>query len=111
MSKAKTAPAPYVGYLVVISVTNIETGQVVPVSRIQCPDRVGAARLLSEISETREALGELLPGLSAEGYELSEPVVPMVRSFAEAMEASTMSEDVKAYWRREIASGDLLGPA
>ena len=105
-----TTPEP-AGYLVVISVTNIETGQVVPVSRIQCPDRVRAARLLSEISETREALGELLPGLSAEGYELSEPVVPMVRSFAEAMEASTMSEDVKAYWRRELAQGDLLGPA
>ena len=109
---SQTQEAQPAGWLVVISVTNIETGQIVPVARHACSDVLRARTMLSEIREVGDELFDLLPGITAVGYELSEPLpVPAVRSFAEAMESSTMSEEVKAYWREEIAKGDFIGAA
>ena len=107
-----TQEAQPAGWLVVISVTNIETGQIVPVARHSCSDVLQAKTMLAEIREVGDDLFDLLPGITAAGYELLEPLpVPALRTFAEAMESSTLDEGLKAYWRQEIAKGDFLGPA
>ena len=54
MSNAKKAPetaAALVPFYVVITVCDLETGQAVPVSRIDCRDLLHARNLLAEMSE------------------------------------------------------------
>ena len=110
MKNAQETTAQPVPWYVVITVTDMETGEAVPVSRFDCRDLLHARTLLSEIRELAESLEEFLPGLVATGYELGDGV-PALLSFAEVMEASDMKEEDKLYWRGEIAREGLLGAA
>ena len=104
MSNAKKAAAEKatepVPYYVVITVCDLETGQAVPVSRIDCRDLLHARNLLSEVRELAEDLAEFLPGMAATGFELGEP---KLQSFADAIETGSMNEEDKLYWRGIIA--------
>ena len=110
MKNAQETTAQPVPWYVVITVTDMETGEAVPVSRFDCRDLLQARTLLSEIRELAEGLEEFLPGLVATGSELGEGV-PGLPSFVEVMEASGMREEDKLYWRGEIAREGLLGAA
>ena len=104
MKSAKKATteeaAEMVPYYVVITVTDLETGQAVPVSRIDCRDRLHAQNLLSEMGELAQDIAEFVPGMAATGFELGEP---KRQSFADMIETGSMNEDDKQYWRDIIA--------
>ena len=104
MSNAKKAaaekPAEPVPYYVVITVCDLETGQAVPVSRIDCRDLLHARNLLSEMGELAQDIAEFVPGMVATGFELGEP---KLQSFADMIETGSMNKDDKQYWRDIIA--------
>ena len=112
MSNAKKAaaekPAEPVPYYVVITVCDLETGQAVPVSRIDCRDLLHARNLLSEMGELAQDIAEFVPGMVATGFELGEP---KLQSFADMIETGGLREEDKLYWRSIIAeekAEDLL---
>ena len=103
MSNAKKAPetaAALVPYYVVITVCDLETGQAVPVSRIDCRDRLHARNLLSEMGELAQDIAEFVPGMVATGFELGEP---KLQSFADMIETGGLREEDKLYWRNILA--------
>ena len=100
--------AEMVPYYVVITVTDLETGQAVPVSRIDCRDLLHARNLLAEMGELAQDIAEFVPGMVATGFELGEP---KLQSFADMIETGSMNEDDKQYWRNILAeeqAEDLL---
>ena len=100
--------AEMVPYYVVITVTDLETGQAVPVSRIDCRDLLHARNLLAEMGELAQDIAEFVPGMVATGFELGEP---KLQSFADMIETGSMNEDDKQYWRDILAeerAEDLL---
>ena len=112
MKSAKKATteeaAEMVPYYVVITVTDLETGQAVPVSRIDCRDLLHARNLLAEMGELAQDIAEFVPGMVATGFELGEP---KLQSFADMIETGSMNEDDKQYWRNILAeeqAEDLL---
>ena len=112
MSNAKKAaaekPAEPVPYYVVITVCDLETGQAVPVSRIDCRDLLHARNLLSEMGELAQDIAEFVPGMVATGFELGEP---KLQSFADMIETGGLREEDKLYWRNILAeerAEDLL---
>ena len=104
MKSAKKATteeaAELVPYYVVITVTDLETGQAVPVSRIDCRDLLHARNLLAEMGELAQDIAEFVPGMVATGFELGEP---KLQSFADMIETGSMNEDDKQYWRDILA--------
>lgn len=92
--------AELVPYYVVITVTDLETGQAVPVSRIDCRDRLHAQNLLAEMGELAQDIAEFVPGMVATGFELGEP---KLQSFADMIETGGLREEDKLYWRGIIA--------
>jgi len=100
------AAGPSTPWYVLVSVTNMETGEAVPCARHDCRDMLEARTLLTELRELAADLTEFLPGLTVTGYELAEP---KLQSFAEMIEAGDMREEDKIYWRGIIAEGDFLG--
>ena len=104
MSNAKKAaaekPAEPVPYYVVITVCDLETGQAVPVSRIDCRDLRHARNLLSEMGELAQDIAEFVPGMVATGFELGEP---KLQSFADMIETGGLREEDKQYWRNILA--------
>ena len=103
MSNAKKAPetaAALVPFYVVITVCDLETGQAVPVSRIDCRDRLHARNLLAEMGELAQDIAEFVPGMVATGFELGEP---KLQSFADMIETSGLREEDKLYWRNILA--------
>jgi hypothetical protein len=61
-------------WLVVVSIQDAATGEVFPVARHECRSTLQAQTLLSEVRQMAAAVSAFLPGLSAIGYEISEPV-------------------------------------
>lgn len=104
MKSAKKAvtekAAELVPYYVVITVTDLETGQAVPVSRIDCRDKLHTQNLLAEMGELAQDIAEFVPGMVATGFELGEP---KLQSFADMIETGSMNEEDKQYWRDIIA--------
>jgi len=97
-----------VPYYVVITVTDLETGQAVPVSRIDCRDLLHARNLLAEMGELAQDIAEFVPGMVATGFELGEP---KLQSFADMIETGGLREEDKLYWRNILAeerAEDLL---
>ena len=112
MKSAKKATteeaAEMVPYYVVITVTDLETGQAVPVSRIDCRDLLHARNLLAEMGELAQDIAEFVPGMVATGFELGEP---KLQSFADMIETGGLREEDKLYWRNILAeerAEDLL---
>ncbi len=97
-------------WMVHISVSNPKTGKPLLVSRHECRDRHHAATLLSEIRELAEDLAEFLPGLSAEGYELSEAALALP-AFVEAVADGTVNLEEEAYWRIGLAKDEPVSEA
>ena len=92
--------AELVPYYVVITVTDLETGQAVPVSRIDCRDLLQARNLLAEMGELAQDIAEFVPGMAATGFELGKP---KLQSFADLIETGGLREEDKLYWRGIIA--------
>ena len=97
-------------WMVHISVTSPQTGKPLLVSRHECRDRHHAATLLSEVRELAEDLAEFLPGLTAEGYELSEAAL-VLPSFVEAVADGTVNLEEEAYWRSGLAEDEPISEA
>ena len=97
-------------WMVHVSVTSPETGKPMLVSRHECRDRHHAATLLSEVRELAEDLADFLPGLTAEGYELSEAAL-VLPSFAEAVADGTVNLEEEAYWRSGLAKSEPVPEA
>lgn len=97
-------------WIVHVTVTSPETGKALLVSRHECRDKHHAATLLSEIRELAADLSEFLPGLGAEGYELSEAAL-VLPSFVEAVAAGTVSVEEEAYWRTGLAKDEPVREA
>ena len=97
-------------WIVHVTVTSPETGKALLVSRHECRDKHHAATLLSEIRELAEDLAEFLPGLAAEGYELSEAAL-VLPSYSEAVADGTVNADEEAYWRTGIAKNGPIREA
>ena len=71
MPARKTAVPPS-RWVVVVSVTDPVTGAQVASKKHECRDALHARTLLTEVRELAEEMGQFLPGLSVEGYEVGE---------------------------------------
>ncbi len=91
-------------YYVVVSVIHADSGRRTPVSRHNCRSLLQARTLLSEMRDMACDLAEFLPGLTAEGYEVT-PVGSPLPSFAETLEASGTSPEDRDYWQSLLFQG------
>ena len=62
-------------WYVTVSVTDPITGLPVVCARHECSSLAQARTLLTEIREMAEDVSEFLPGVTATGYELAEPMI------------------------------------
>lgn len=96
-------------YYVVVSVVHAKSGRRTPVSRHECRNLLQARTLLSEMRELALDLAEYLPGLTAQGYEVT-PVGSPPPSFAEMLDEYQTSEINKDYWQQLLAQGQPVEP-